>query len=278
MSTPNPSARHSGPSMEYEDILYSVEGTTAIVTINRPSRLNAFRARTVEEMIHAFKRAWADEDARVVILTGAGDRAFCVGGDVKQRSETGDYGPTSNGLFEGDYLHKLMRDLPKPIIAAVNGLAIGGGHVLHVLCDLSIAAASARFGQAGPRVGSFDAGYGTTYLARVIGEKRAREIWYLCRQYDAVQAFEWGLVNKVVPDGQALTEAKAWAAEMAKLSPTALKFLKHSFNADTDHQGGFANLAGACLEVFLTTPEAQEGAAAFAEKRQPEFAKARRRP
>jgi dihydroxynaphthoic acid synthetase len=258
----------------YDDILYEVDGPAAVLTINRPDRLNAFRAKTVEELIDAFKRAWADTNVRAVILTGAGDRAFCVGGDVKQRNETGDYGPTTNGLFEGDYLHKLMRDIPKPTIAAVNGLAIGGGHVLHVICDLSIAAEHARFGQAGPRVGSFDAGYGSTYLARVLGEKRAREIWFLCRQYDAAQALEWGLVNKVVPGEQLLKEAKTWVEEMSRLSPTALKFLKYSFNADTDHQGGFANMAAAGLEIFGGTDEAKEGAAAFAQKRQPDFVRA----
>jgi dihydroxynaphthoic acid synthetase len=160
--------------MDYQDLLYEVDGPVAVVTINRPNRLNAFRARTIEELIHAFKRAWADADVRAIILTGQGDRAFCVGGDVKQRNETGDYGPTSNGLFEVTYFHRLIRDVPKPVIAAVNGLAIGGGHVLHVLCDLSIAAEHARFGQAGPRVGSFDGGFGSAYLARVVGEKRAR--------------------------------------------------------------------------------------------------------
>lgn len=258
--------------MDYDDITYEVDGPVAVITINRPDRLNAFRAKTIEEMIHAFKRVWADPAVRCAILTGAGTRAFCVGGDVKQRNETGDYGPTSNGLFEGDYVHKLMRDVPKPIIAAVNGLAIGGGHVLHVVSDLSIASDIARFGQAGPRVGSFDAGYGTTYLARVIGEKRAREVWYLCRQYDAEQALEWGLVNKVVPGEQLMDEAKAWGREIAQLSPTALKFIKYSFNADTDHQGGFANMAAAGLETFLESEEAREGAAAFAEKRPPDFA------
>ena len=177
---------------DYKDILYEVEGPTAVVTINRPERYNAFRGRTVEELIDAFRNAWADRAVRCVILTGAGDKAFCSGGDVKQRAETGDYGPTESGLFEVDYFHRLIRDIPKPVIAAVNGVAIGGGHVFQVLCDLSIAAESARFGQAGPRVGSFDAGFGTTYLARVIGEKRAREMWYLCRQYDAATAERWG--------------------------------------------------------------------------------------
>jgi len=195
---------------EYEDISYAVEGHAAIITIDREKRMNAFRARTIEELIHAFKRAWADRDVRGLILTGAGDRAFCVGGDVKQRAETGDYGPTDNGLFEIAYFHRLIRDVPKPVIAAVNGAAIGGGHVLHVLCDLSIAAEHATFGQAGPRVGSFDGGFGSAYLARVVGEKRAREIWFLLHQYSAEQAERWGLVNKVVPAAELLPAAKAW--------------------------------------------------------------------
>ena len=177
---------------DYEDVEYRVEGPTAVITINRPERYNAFRGRTVEELIEAFRLAWADTEVQVVILTGAGEKAFCTGGDVKQRAETGDYGPTESGMFEIGYLHKLIRDIPKPVIAAVNGVAVGGGHVLHVLCDLSIASETARFGQAGPRVGSFDAGFGSAYLARVVGEKRAREIWFLCRLYDAGMAERWG--------------------------------------------------------------------------------------
>jgi dihydroxynaphthoic acid synthetase len=258
---------------DYEDIDYAVTDTTAIITINRPHRYNAFRGKTVEEMVKAFRKAWADKGVRAVILTGAGEKAFCTGGDVKQRAETGDYGPTESGLFEIGYLHKLIRDIPKPVIAAVNGLAIGGGHVLHVLCDLSIAAEHARFGQAGPRVGSFDAGFGSAFLARVVGEKRAREIWYLCRQYDAETAQRWGLVNEVVPADQLLPEATRWAAQIAEMSPTAIRFLKQSFNADTDHQAGLSNLAMSALDVFGETDEAKEGAAAFAEKRKPDFAK-----
>jgi dihydroxynaphthoic acid synthetase len=255
---------------KFEDILYQVDGPAAIVTINRPHRYNAFRGQTVEELIAAFRLAWAD---KAVIFTGAGDKAFCSGGDVKQRAETGDYGPTTSGLFEIDAFHKLIRDIPKPVIAAVNGVAIGGGHVFHVLCDLSIASDTARFGQVGPRVGSFDAGFGTTYLARVIGEKRAREMWFLCRQYDAATAERWGLVNAVVPAARLLDEAKSWVAEMAAMSPTALRFLKHSFNTDTEHQAGLANMATAGLDLFVATPEGREGAAAFAEKRAPDFAR-----
>lgn len=255
----------------YEDIIYEVDGPTAIITMNRPHRYNAFRGRTVEELIKAFRAAWADRRVQAVILTGTGEKAFCTGGDVKQRAETGDYGPTESGMFEIGNLHKLIRDIPKPVIAAVNGIAVGGGHVLHVLCDLTIAADTAKFGQAGPRVGSFDAGFGSAYLARVVGEKRAREIWYLCRQYDAVTAERWGLVNAVVPASELMTEAKAWAAEIAEKSPTALRFLKQSFNADTDHQAGLSNLAMSALDLFTASPEGLEGAAAFAEKRKPSF-------
>ena len=255
----------------FTDVLYATDGPVAVVTINRPQRYNAFTAHTIEELIDAFKRVWADKTLRVAILTGAGDKAFCTGGDVKQRAETGDYGPTRNGLFEGEYLHRVIRDMPKPVIAAVNGLAIGGGHVLHVICDLSLAAESARFGQAGPRVGSFDPGLGVAYLTRVVGEKRAREIWYLCRRYDAATAERWGLVNAVVPADRLLDEAKAWAAEIAEKSPTAIEFLKRSFNVDTEHQAGLANMASSALAMYLKTAEGQEGARAFAEKRTPDF-------
>ncbi|MGV9857745.1 enoyl-CoA hydratase-related protein [Gordonia sp. NPDC003425] len=257
--------------MDYEDIDYTVEGPTAIITMNRPHRYNAFRAKTVEEMINAFRRAWADPGVQAVILTGAGEKAFCTGGDVKQRAETGDYGPSESGMFEIGNLHKTIRDIPKPVIAAVNGLAIGGGHVLHVLCDLTIAADTARFGQSGPKVGSFDAGFGSAFLARIVGEKRAREIWYLCRQYDAETAERWGLVNWVVPAANLLDEAKKIAAEIAEKSPTTLRFLKQSFNADTDHQAGLSNMAMSALDLFTHSPEGLEGATAFAEKRAPQF-------
>lgn len=256
---------------DYEDIRYEVDNSTAIITIDRPRRYNAFRGLTVEELIKAFRAAWADNAVRAIILTGAGDKAFCAGGDMQQRAETGDYGPTESGMFEIGNLHKLIRDVPKPVIAAVNGLAIGGGHVLHVLCDLTIASDTAKFGQAGPRVGSFDAGFGSAFLARVVGEKRAREIWYLCRQYDAATAERWGLVNWVVPADRLLEEAKAVAAEIGANSPTALRFLKQSFNADTDHQSGLSNLAMSALDLFTKSPEGLEGGAAFTEKRPPDF-------
>lgn len=256
---------------QFEDIIYEVDATAAVVTINRPDRYNAFRAKTVDELIKAFRAAWADRKVQSVILTGAGDKAFCTGGDVKQRAETGDYGPSESGMFEIGYLHKLIRDIPKPVIAAVNGLAVGGGHVLHVLCDVSIASETARFGQAGPKVGSFDAGFGSAYLARIVGEKRAREIWFWCRIYSAAEALTMGLVNKVVAPDQLLPEARGWAAEVAEKSPTAIRFLKQSFNADTDHQAGLSNLAMSALDLFTASPEGLEGAAAFAEKRVPQF-------
>ncbi|GAA4536166.1 enoyl-CoA hydratase-related protein [Pseudonocardia xishanensis] len=255
------------------DVEYEVDGTTAVITMNRPHRYNAFTAGTVEELTRAFRAAWADHGVRAIILTGAGDKAFCTGGDVKQRAETGDYGPSDSGMFEIGYLHKLIRDVPKPVIAAVNGLAIGGGHVLHVLCDVSIAADTARFGQTGPKVGSFDAGFGSAYLARVVGEKKAREIWFWCRQYSAREALDMGLVNLVVPAAELLDTAKAWAAEVADKSPTALRVLKQSFNADTDHQAGLSNMAMSALDLFAVSDEGMEGARAFAEKRPPEFAK-----
>jgi 2-ketocyclohexanecarboxyl-CoA hydrolase len=254
------------------DVRYEVEDGLAWITIDRPERMNAFRAHTVDELIGCFKAAWADPAVGVICLTGAGDRAFCTGGDQKQRAETGDYGASQSGLFEVEYLHRLIREAPKPVIAGVNGYAIGGGHVLHVLCDLTIAADTARFGQTGPRVGSFDAGFGTAYLARVVGEKRAREIWFLCRQYDAATAERWGLVNAVVPAAELKAEIRRWADEMLALSPTALRFLKQSFNADSEHIGGLGQLAFSGLGLFVDSDEAREGVAAFAEKRRPDFA------
>ena len=257
--------------MELTDVRYEVEDGLAWITIDRPERMNAFRARTVDELIHCLKQAWASTEVGVVCITGAGERAFCTGGDQKQRAETGDYGPSETGLFEVEYMHRLIREIPKPVIAAVNGYAIGGGHVLHVICDLTIAADSARFGQTGPRVGSFDAGFGTAYLARVVGEKRAREIWMLCRQYDAETAERWGLVNRVVPLADLRAEVRAWADEILALSPTALRFVKQSFNTDTEHLAGVGQLAFSGLGLFVDSDEAREGVAAFTEKRPPDF-------
>jgi 2-ketocyclohexanecarboxyl-CoA hydrolase len=259
------------------DVLYEVEDGLATITINRPERMNAFRGRTVDELNRCFKHAWASGDVGVVCLTGAGDRAFSTGGDQKQRAESGDYGPTESGLFEIETFHRLIREIPKPVIAAVNGYAIGGGHVVHVLCDLSIAADTAIFGQTGPRVGSFDAGFGSAYLARVVGEKRAREIWFLCRRYDAETAERWGLVNRVVPAAELSAEVRRWADEILRLSPTAIRFLKQSFNVDTEHLAGVGQLAFTGLGLFVETEEAEEGVRAFAEKRPPDFARFRER-
>lgn len=256
---------------EFTDVTYAVDDGLAWITVDRPERYNAFRARTVDELVHAFKLGWADDRVGVVALTGAGEKAFCAGGDQKQRQETGDYGPSESGLFEVEALHRVIRDVPKPVIAAVNGFAIGGGHVLHLLCDLTIAADTAVFGQNGPRVGSFDAGFGTGLMARAIGEKRAREIWFLCRRYSARQAESWGLVNTVVPAERLRAEVREWADEILKLSPTALKVLKQSFNADTEHFAGIGQMAHSALQMFGESPEAREGVAAFNEKREPRF-------
>src|SRR5689334_9413382 len=261
--------------MDLTDTRYEVEDGLAWITIDRPDRMNAFRSRTVDELIHLFTRAWASSDVGVICLTGSGERAFCTGGDQKQRAETGDYGPSESGLFEVEALHRLVREVPKPVIAAVNGYAIGGGHVLHVLCDMTLAADTALFGQNGPRVGSFDAGFGTVYLARVLGEKRAREIWMLCRRYDAATAERWGLVNAVVPAADLQAEVRGWADEILALSPTALRFVKQSFNTDTEHLAGVGQLAFSGLYEFVDGEEAREGVAAFNEKRALDFGRFR---
>lgn len=262
--------------MQFQDIIYEKTDGIAKIIINRPRVRNAFRTLTVDELIAAFQDAWYDHSIGVVILTGAGDKAFCAGGDQSERGAggyaTGDVGHEMNA--EG--LHNIIRNIPKPVIAAVNGFAIGGGHVLHVLCDISIAADTARFGQTGPRVGSFDAGYGSAYLARVVGEKKAREIWYFCRQYSAQEALEMRLVNKVVPADKLMEEAEAWAKELLQKSPTALKFLKYSFNADTAQIGGISNMALSGLELYYRTDEALEGVNAFNEKRPVDFSKFRK--
>jgi 2-ketocyclohexanecarboxyl-CoA hydrolase len=255
----------------FTDVTYEVDNGLAWITINRPDRYNSFRARTVDELVMAFKTAWNDPAVGVVALTGAGEKAFCTGGDQKQRMESGDYGPSDSGLFEIDSLHRVIRDTPKPVIAAVNGFAIGGGHVLHLLCDLTIAADTAVFGQNGPRVGSFDAGFGTGLMARALGEKRAREIWFMCRRYSAEQAVEWGLANKAVPGDQLKAEVRSWADEILQLSPTSLKVLKQSFNSDTEHFAGIGQMAYSSLKMFGETPEALEGITAFNEKREPDF-------
>ncbi|HEV8639021.1 MAG TPA: 1,4-dihydroxy-2-naphthoyl-CoA synthase [Chloroflexota bacterium] len=263
---------------DYTDVVYEQLEGIARITINRPEVRNAFRPLTVEELLDAFERAHQDPGVGVVLLTGAGDKAFCSGGDQRVRGEGGyvDAGgvPRLNVLE----LQRKIRLIPKPVIAVVAGYAIGGGHVLHLVCDLTIAAENAVFGQTGPKVGSFDAGYGATLLARIVGHKKAREIWYLCRQYDARQALEMGLVNTVVPLSRLEDEAVAWAREILEKSPTALRFLKAAFNADTDGLAGLQQLAGDATLLYYLTEEAQEGKKAFLEKRKPDFSKYPRFP
>jgi 2-ketocyclohexanecarboxyl-CoA hydrolase len=254
----------------FEDILYDARDGVAWVTINRPQVLNAFRARTVDELIAAFRTAWHDGNVGVVVLTGAGDRAFSAGGDQSERTQGG-YGGAGGIGLDMHGLHGVIRAIPKPVIAMVNGWAIGGGHVLHVLCDLSIAADTARFGQVGPKVGSVDPGFGTAYLARVVGEKKAREMWYLCRQYTAQEALAMGLVNAVVPAAELRAETERWCRELLEKSPTALKLAKQSFNADTESIGGITDLGFAALELYYGTAEAEEGRRAFLERRPPRF-------
>ena len=263
--------------MDFKEILYDKKEGVARLTINRPEKLNAFTTRTLREMIEALTDAWFDKEVGVVVITGAGDRAFCVGGDQSIRTEAGYEAEAGMGLLEAHSLvFYLLRTIPKPIIAMVNGYAIGGGQVLHVVCDLTIASETARFGQAGPRVGSFDAGFGAAYLARIVGEKRAREIWYLCRQYTAQEAQAMGLVNRVVPPDKLEEETMAWCKELLAKSPMALAVLKASFNADTDHVWGFEELTKHALHMYYGTEEAMEGRNAFFERRPPDFGKFRR--
>jgi naphthoate synthase len=263
---------------DYEDIIYETYEGMAKITINRPEVRNAFRPKTVMEMIDAFSRARDDRDIGVIILTGAGDQAFCSGGDQKVRGHGGYVGDDEIPRLNVLDLQRLIRAIPKPVIAMVAGYAIGGGHVLHVVCDLTIAADNAVFGQTGPKVGSFDGGYGAGYLARIVGHKKAREIWYLCRQYNAQQALEMGLVNAVVPLEQLEEETVKWCREMLEKSPTAIRFLKAAFNADTDGLAGIQQLAGDATLLFYTTDEAKEGRDAFKEKRKPDFGKFPRFP
>lgn len=255
----------------YEDIKYEQWNGIAKITINRPEVRNAFRPHTVHELINAFSRARDDQNVGVIILTGEGDLAFCSGGDQKVRGHGGYVGDDEIPRLNVLDLQRLIRVIPKPVIAMVAGYAIGGGHVLHLVCDLTIAADNARFGQTGPKVGSFDAGYGSGYLARVVGHKKAREIWYLCRQYDAQQALDMGLVNTVVPLADLEQETIQWCAEILQHSPTALRFLKAAFNADSDGLAGIQQLAGDATLLYYTTDEAKEGRDAFKEKRNPDF-------
>jgi naphthoate synthase len=260
--------------LDYTDILYEKQDGVAWITINRPQARNAFRTRTVAELTEAFTDARWDRSIGVAVLTGAGDKAFCAGGDQKERGQGG-YSPAERPM-DVEALHNAIRHIPKPVIAMVNGFAIGGGHVLHVLCDLSIAAESAIFGQTGPRVGSVDAGHGTGFLARVVGEKKAREIWYLCRQYSAQDALAMGLVNKVVPLAQLRAETEVWCKELLEKSPTALALAKQSFNVDSELRAGVAQFAGTALNLYYGTDEAMEGRNAFVEKRPVDYKKFRK--
>jgi naphthoate synthase len=262
----------------YTDILYETAEGIAKITINRPEVRNAFRPLTITELQDAFRRAHQDDEVGVIILTGAGDKAFCSGGDQKIRGDGGYVGDDGVPRLNVLELQRQIRTLPKPVVAMVAGYAIGGGHVLHVICDLTIAADNAIFGQTGPKVGSFDAGYGATLLARIVGHKKAREIWYLCRQYNAQQALDMGLVNTVVPLDRLEEETVQWCREMLGMSPTALRFLKASFNADTDGLAGIQQLAGDATMLYYLTEEAKEGKNAFLEKRKPDFSKYPRFP
>lgn len=257
--------------MQYEDILYEVNLRTARITINRPEKMNAFRGRTCEELIHAFNRAGYDRDVGVIVLAGAGERAFCTGGD--QGAHEGQYDGRGTIGLPVEELHSAIRDVPKPVIARVQGYAIGGGNVLCTICDLTIASERAVFGQVGPKMGSVDPGYGTAYLARVVGEKKAREIWYLCRRYTAAEALAMGLVNAVVPHDQLDTEIQKWCDEIVARSPSAIAIAKRSINADTAHQGGIAGLGMYALKLFYDSEESREGVKAFREKREPDFRK-----
>ena len=260
--------------MTYTDIRYEKKDGVAWITIHRPEVRNAFRTRTVAELTEAFVEARWDRRVGVVVLTGAGDKAFCSGGDQKERG-SGGYAADQRPM-DVEALHSAIRHIPKPVIAMVNGYAIGGGHVLHLLCDLSIAADTAVFGQTGPRVGSVDAGHGTGYLARIVGEKKAREIWYLCRQYTAEEAREMGLVNKVVPLEALRSEVEVWCRELLDKSPTALALAKQSFNIDSEQRAGVAQFAHTALNLYYQTEEAMEGRNAFVEKRPVNFGRFRK--
>jgi naphthoate synthase len=250
----------------------------AKITINRPEVRNAFRPLTVKELLEAFEIAHEDADIGVIILCGEGDQAFCSGGDQKVRGHAGYIGTDGVPRLNVLDLQKKIRSIPKPVIAMIAGYAIGGGHVLHVVCDLSIAADNARFGQTGPKVGSFDGGLGSSYLARIVGQKKAREIWYLCRQYDAQQALDMGLVNTVVPLAQLEEETIKWCREILAHSPMALRCLKSALNADCDGQMGLLDLAGNATLLYYMSEEAKEGKNAFVEKRKPDFKKFPRVP
>ena len=257
--------------MQYEDILFDVTDGVARITINRPKVMNAFRGKTCDELIHAFNRAGWDKSVGVIVFAGAGDRAFCTGGD--QSAHEGQYDGRGMIGLPVEELQAVIRDVPKPVIARVQGYAIGGGNVLATLCDLTIASDKAIFGQVGPKMGSVDPGFGTAYLARVVGEKKAREIWYLCRRYTAAEALAMGLVNTVVPHDDLDAEIARWCAEIMERSPTAIAIAKRSFNADTDNIRGISGMGMQALTMYYASAESKEGVAAFNEKRKPDFRK-----
>ena len=257
--------------MEYQDILYKEEKGVAHITINRPDKYNAFRGQTCEELIHAFNKAGWDDKIGVIVFSGAGDKAFCTGGD--QSAHDGQYDGRGMIGLPIEELQSLIRDVPKPVIAKVQGFAIGGGNVLAAICDMTIAGERAQFGQVGPKVGSVDPGFGTAYLARVVGEKKAREIWYLCRRYSAQEALEMGLVNKVVPNDQLDAEVQRWCDEIMERSPTAISIAKRSFNMDSENIRGIGSMGMQALKLYYDTDESKEGVKAFNEKRKPNFRK-----
>jgi len=273
-----PAPAHWQMVRAYEDIRFERDGGLAKITICRPEVRNAFRPKTLFELIDAFTRAREDNSIGVVIFTGEGDLAFCSGGDQRIRGNEGYVGDDGVPRLNVLDLQRLIRSLPKVVIAAVAGYAIGGGHVLHVVCDLTIAADNARFGQTGPRVGSFDGGFGSSYLARIVGQKKAREIWYLCEQYDAQEALAMGLVNKVVPLAELEATAVAWGRRILTHSPLAIRCLKAAFNAELDGQAGIQELAGHATQLFYMTAEAQEGRDAYNEKRPADFSRFPWRP
>lgn len=266
-------AREWTPIKVYEDILFEFYNGIAKITLNRPRYRNAFTPQTTAEMGDAMRICKECAEINVVVLTGAGDKAFCSGGDQHVKGHGGYLDKDGVPRLTVLDVQKQIRSIPKPVVAMVNGYAIGGGHVLHVVCDLSIASENAIFGQTGPRVGSFDAGFGASYLARIVGQKKAREIWFLCRQYNAYEALEMGLVNKVVPFEKLEDEVVEWAETMMQHSPLALRMIKAGLNAELDGQAGIQELAGDATMLYYMTDEAQEGANAFLEKRKPNFKK-----
>ncbi len=258
---------------DYKDILFDYHEGIGRITINRPEVYNAFRPETAKEIYEALETCRERPDIGVVVLTGVGDKAFCSGGDINYKGEGGYVGDDGVPRLNILDVHRLMRHIPKPVIAAVNGFAIGGGHVLHVIADISIASDNARFGQTGPKVGSFDAGFGSSYLARIVGQKKAREIWYLCEQYDAREALDMGLVNKVVPLSELENTYVDWAKKMMRHSPLALRMIKRGFNAELDGQRGIMEFAGDATLMYYLLEEAKEGKNAFLEKRPPDWSK-----